>query len=150
MNKFVLALFAAMTFVVATENTQAGLFDRCCKRPSILKKCCVTKCCPAPKPVCCPAPEPVCCPEPAPEPVCCPEPAPEPVCCPEPAPEPVCCPEPAPEPVCCPEPAPAPVCCPAPKPVCCKPVCCKPARKKCCLGSRLRGLMACRSNRCCR
>ena len=135
MNKFVLPLVAAaMTFVIAAENAQAGLFDRCCKRPSILNKCRKT-CCPVP--VCCPEPEPVCCPEP--EPVCCPEP--EPVCCPEPEPVVVCPePEPAPVVVCCPEPAPVVVCC-KPAPVV---VCCKPAPKKCCFLSRLRSLFCCR------
>jgi len=69
MNKFVLPLVAVMTFVIAAESAQAGLFARCCKRASILNKC-RKKCCPAP--VCCVEPEPVCCVEP--EPVCCPEP----------------------------------------------------------------------------
>jgi len=94
MNKFVLPLVAVMTFVIAAESAQAGLFARCCKRASILNKC-RKKCCPAP--VCCVEPEPVCCVEP--EPVCCPEPAPVAVC-PEPEPTPVVvCPEPEPAPV---------------------------------------------------
>ena len=32
MNKFVLTIAAVMTFVIAAENLEAGLFDRCCKR----------------------------------------------------------------------------------------------------------------------
>jgi len=100
MNKFVLPLVAAaMTFVIAAENAQAGLFARCCKRPSILNKC-RKPCCPVP--VCCVEPEPVCCPEPEQVVVCA---EPEPVCCPEPEPV-VVCPEPAPVVVCCPKPAP--------------------------------------------
>ena len=137
MNKLVLPLVAAvMTFVIAADNAHAGLFSRCCKRPSILNKC-RKVCCP--EPVCCVEPEPVCCVEP--EPVCCPEPAPVVVCA-EPEPTPVVvCPEPEPAPVvaCCPEPAPVVVVC-KPAPV----VCCKPAPKKCCFLSRLRSFFCCR------